>query len=260
MIYSSSQHMGRAVFIFIRSACPGAKEHGRHKGVLVLEKTDRAQKAPRAKARSDPEPPKLPQQPEPGGAELIAPEAAVEGMEFLGLALAGAAAGRLSLRRTRLQDVNLRGCRWEQLEATDVVFENCDLSGADLSGAFLCRVQLRGCRLTGLDLSASTLRDTLFAGCTAAYANFGFVRGRRVVMKDCGLTGADLHGAEVAGLRLEESRLTGAQLSGTSLAGLDLRSCEIEGMGARPEDLAGAIVTPVQAVGLAKLLGLDIRD
>ena len=50
-----------------------------------------------------------------------------------------------------------------------------------------------------------------------------------------------------------------ADLTGAKLEGADLRGAELEGLIARAEDVRGAIVTPAQAMDLARLLGLDIR-
>ncbi len=53
--------------------------------------------------------------------------------------------------------------------------------------------------------------------------------------------------------------LTQCEITNTSLKGLDLRSCSLSGMAVVPECLRGAVVTPLQAVELAGLLGLVIR-
>ena len=53
--------------------------------------------------------------------------------------------------------------------------------------------------------------------------------------------------------------LVRADLTGAKLKGADLRGADIEGITARAEDVRGAIVTPAQAMELARLLGLVIR-
>jgi len=50
------------------------------------------------------------------------------------------------------------------------------------------------------------------------------------------------------------------QLSGVKLNSVDFSTCDIEGIGARVEDLQGAIISNVQAIEFAGLLGLKIKD
>ena len=50
-----------------------------------------------------------------------------------------------------------------------------------------------------------------------------------------------------------------AELFKTPLEGMDLTTCQIDGLIVDPPSLRGAVVTAVQACGLAKLLGLIIR-
>ena len=75
------------------------------------------------------------------------------------------------------------------------------------------------------------------------------------------LAGANLSGLRWKQVELDEADLSGANVAGTSLKGLDLRSCRLEGLtaGDSLRELRGAIVDPIQAAELARLLGLDIR-
>ncbi len=50
-----------------------------------------------------------------------------------------------------------------------------------------------------------------------------------------------------------------ADLTGAKLRGTDFRGADIEGITVRAEDLRGAVVTPAQAIELARLLGIVIR-
>ena len=54
--------------------------------------------------------------------------------------------------------------------------------------------------------------------------------------------------------------LVEAELGGMPLKGIDLRSMDICGVRVVGGELAGAIVSPVQAMDLARLLGVEIRD
>lgn len=51
----------------------------------------------------------------------------------------------------------------------------------------------------------------------------------------------------------------GANLSGTLLRGMDLTTDSLEGLLLGGEELRGAVVTPYQAAGFARLLGLTVK-
>jgi hypothetical protein len=83
-----------------------------------------------------------------------------------------------------------------------------DLTGVDLTGARLDRIDLRGRRLTDMDLSWASLRNSLLSGCD--------LTGTHLDHAD--LSGADLRGADLTGASLLETTLCGADLSGADLA------------------------------------------
>ena len=80
-------------------------------------------------------------------------------------------------------------------------------------------------------------------------------------MEATSLAGANLSGLRWNALVLDDADLSGACVTGASLRGLDLRRCRISGLtaGDSLQELRGAIVDPIQAAELARLLGLDIR-
>ena len=80
-------------------------------------------------------------------------------------------------------------------------------------------------------------------------------------MEATSLAGANLSGLRWNALVLDDADLSGACVTGASLRGLDLRRCRISGLTAGDglRELRGAIVDPIQAAELARLLGLDIR-
>jgi uncharacterized protein YjbI with pentapeptide repeats len=53
--------------------------------------------------------------------------------------------------------------------------------------------------------------------------------------------------------------LNRADFTGSRLRKADLRAAEIDGIIVRAEDVAGAIVTPAQAMELSRLLGLVVK-
>jgi hypothetical protein len=84
-----------------------------------------------------------------------------------------------------------------------------DLSGVDLTGTCLDRIDLHGRTLTGLDLSRASLRNAVLSGSDLS--------GSRLDHAD--LSGADLSGAILTGTSLLEATLWGADLCGADLSG-----------------------------------------
>lgn len=141
----------------------------------------------------------------------------------------------------------------------DCVFQGCDFAGAQMNKGAFQRVAFRSCRGVGLYLSEATLRSVTFDDCQLGYANFGLSKITAVKMTGCDLSHATFGYAKLDSLQWEKCRLSGAELFGTKLAGMDLRTNEIDGivLGDRTE-LVGATVTPLQACGLALLLGVIV--
>ena len=54
------------------------------------------------------------------------------------------------LHNVRLASCDLRSTDWQEAQLRAVCFEDCDLSGADLSRGRFVDVELRGCRLDGI--------------------------------------------------------------------------------------------------------------
>jgi uncharacterized protein YjbI with pentapeptide repeats len=59
---------------------------------------------------------------------------------------------------------------------------------------------------------------------------------------------------------MKDLNLTSAEFSFTSLKDIDLTTCTISGISANLLDLRGAIIASSQAVDLAGMLGVVIRD
>lgn len=169
-------------------------------------------------------------------------------------------------RHVNMSQVVFHGARFvaalPATEMEDVLFDACDLSNVDLSDAILERVCFTNCRMTGIRLSGASLRDTAFNGCVLKYADFRFSRLRKTVFQQCDCSHGDFHEAELphSGLHFIQTDLCQAQMSGVPLADLDLTTCDINGLGARPEDLRGAVLSPEQAVTVAKIVGVIIKQ
>jgi uncharacterized protein YjbI with pentapeptide repeats len=102
-------------------------------------------------------------------------------------------------------------------------------------------------------------RDVLVENCQSRYAQYNDGALCATEFRSTQLEDTDFRGADLKGALFDRSVLVRADLTGAKLNGADLRTTDIDGITARAEDVRGAIVTPAQAMGLARLLGLVIR-
>ena len=65
--------------------------------------------------------------------------------------------------------------------------------------------------------------------------------------------------AKLKNLKLEDTNLVGVNFFETNLKGIDFTTSNIEGIVVSIKDLKGAIVSEMQAIELAKLLGIIIK-
>ena len=68
----------------------------------------------------------------------------------------------VEIEESRCRQIRLTGCELSHLRATDVVFEDCELSGVVLSSATFLRVELSRCRLSGLVAPGLMAKDVRF--------------------------------------------------------------------------------------------------
>lgn len=94
-------------------------------------------------------------------------------------------AERLELRQCLLKQMAIRESKLVRPDWTEVVLEDCDLSGALLRDGSFYKVTLRRCKLVGTDLSGTFLREVTFEDCVCRYVNLSFGQWREVVMQGC---------------------------------------------------------------------------
>lgn len=158
-----------------------------------------------------------------------------------------------------VERTSFRGSRLHHAVLRDVRFVGCDFSNADLARAKLKRVEFVNCRLTGLRAMESEWPETLIEDCEASYAQFTDSK-----MQQCEFVGSicrdiDLRGTNLNSTKFERTDLSRGDLTRAVLTDTDLRGAEIESIMLRAGDLAGAIVTPAQAIELARFFGLKVR-
>ena len=169
-------------------------------------------------------------------------------------------AERLELKQCLLKQVAVRESKLIYPDWSDVVLEDCDLSGALLRDGSFYKVTLRRCKLVGTDLSGTFLREVTFEDCVCRYANLSFGQWRDVTMHGCDFSQASLDGVKHKNWKMAECNLRQTNLSQTALEKIDLSACEISGIVLQGEELRGAVVSEWQAPELLRFLGVTMKE
>lgn len=169
-------------------------------------------------------------------------------------------AGHVSFEGVIFRNVEFNAAVMDSLELTDVRFENCDLSNSDFSGSIIHRTEFVNCKLVGLNLSDATLQNVYIEQCNGKFALMSFAQMKRAILQDSIFENSNLQNSRLTDVRFIRCNFKLCQMSGTSLSGIDLSSSDVEGLGIQPEDLKGAIVSPMQAMDFSKLLGLVVKE
>ena len=119
--------------------------------------------------------------------------------------------------RTRFEQADLSQCQLiavygREMQCSDGVFNQAELSDANLNGANFFRAQLRQAEMIGVlasraDFFMADLQQAKLRGAELSRADF----------RSANLRGADLHAADLSGARLVGADLTGADLSAAQL-------------------------------------------
>ena len=169
-------------------------------------------------------------------------------------------AENIAISQVLFKNVVFNHLHWPNVKLTDTVFEQCDLSNVDFSQCFMDRVQLINCKLVGINMTEASLRNVVFDHCNAAYAVLRFLKCKKSKFHNTSFAEADLYSATLTDVNFACCNLDKIQFSGTKLAGIDLSSCQFYQLALTPEDLRGCIIAPAQAIALANIFGVVIKE
>jgi uncharacterized protein YjbI with pentapeptide repeats len=122
-----------------------------------------------------------------------------------------------------------------------------DLTGANLSGAYLVFANLSGTDLTGANLSSANLSHAYLFSADLTAAN----------LTGADLSYADLSAVDLTGANLSNTNLTAADLSSVSLTGANLNNANLGSADLTGADLTSANLTGADLGGL-NLIGTDL--
>lgn len=169
-------------------------------------------------------------------------------------------AERGTIKQLVCNNVTFKNVSFKYLDIINARFINCDFSNIDLSGSIIHRIELIKCKHIGTNLTDCTLRNVIFENCNGNYSCFRFSNLGQVSFNNCILENGDFEVSVLSKVFFDNCNLQQAQFSKTKLKDIDLSTDNIDGIGVRIEDLNGAIVSPLQAVSLARKMGLIIKE
>jgi uncharacterized protein YjbI with pentapeptide repeats len=172
--------------------------------------------------------------------------------------LAGLTASRGRIGQSRLDGVPMTGSRLRSITLLDVVAKDVDASNADWTGARLRRVVFEGCRMTGFGGPEMEAEDVLFRNCRLHLASFRYGRIRRTTFENCLLDEADFAGASLMDTRFAGSQVRRVDFGDARLVRVDFRGSVLDEPRGNILGLRGAIIDPVQLVGLAATLAQGV--
>ena len=213
-----------------------------------------------AKRKKDPpqrQPPDLP--PHPNEKESITGGEPIEDSRIAGLDLSGRKLTGFSAKSSIFEGVSFAGCHIPSPRFRDVRLVKCDLSNAKLRGFEATRVEFIDCRLTGMIAIECRWQDVLVENCDGRYAKISDGELHACEFKGSNFAEADFRTTDLEGAIFTQVTLHRADFSHSKLRSADLRGAGIDGMIVTAEDVRGAIVSPTQAMDLARLLGLVIK-
>ncbi len=137
-----------------------------------------------------------------------------------------------------LSGMDLSGAHLYQANLT-----NADLSNTDLTGVNLYRASLAGANFTGADLAGSYLYQANLSGASLSNSNLGGVNLFRANLAGADLSRTNLSGAYLYQANLTSTNLTGANLSGASLYQADTRNANFTRADLTGADTRGVLCT-----------------
>lgn len=169
-------------------------------------------------------------------------------------------ATNIAFSQVLFKNVVFNCIHWPLAKITDTIFEKCDLSNVDFSQCFMDRVRLTNCKLVGIDMTETYLRNTVFDDCNAAYSVLRYTDCKKVNFHNSSFTEADFYSVTLNDVSFAHCNLDKVQFSGTKLAGIDLSTCQFYQLGLTPDNLRGCIIAPEQAIVLANIFGVIIKE
>jgi uncharacterized protein YjbI with pentapeptide repeats len=180
--------------------------------------------------------------------------------ELSGCNLADTKASQPVFEQMLFHRVVLGPSRHKKPRFVDCRLETSDLSRIEWEGARFRRVEFIGCRMIGSHLMDSEMEDVTLKECNLERAIFLSAGFKAVRFIHCVLREASFEKADLSGVVFDDCDLTDADLRQSKLNRTDFRGSMLGGIQVGTQELKGAIVESAQAIQMAGLIGLIVRE
>lgn len=185
----------------------------------------------------------------------------IEDKKIYGICLEKSDLAATTFYRVTFDNCQLIQCTFEKASFIDVIFKNCDFSNSNFSEGYFNRCEFISCKFVGANLQDSNQQHISILECNFHYANFQNTSFSHVHIKDSDMSQANISECKLKSWSLDNTRFANTQFFKTPLKGIDFSHSEIDGIILSDQfvELQGAKVNTVQAVNLAKLLGVIVK-
>ncbi|WP_379320645.1 pentapeptide repeat-containing protein [Paenibacillus puldeungensis] len=164
------------------------------------------------------------------------------------------------LSKVGFKNVSFTSSKFHHIDLTDAIFESCNLSNASFNKGIINRVIFRDCKLLGVDFSECNLGNVCFENCDVNLSSFADARLKQVSFDHSSLRSANYYGCKLTKVYFNDTDINDVDFTQTSLKGIDLSTCTYERINVTFPSLQGCEVSPEQAIGFSKLLGLKVKS
>ncbi|MDX9990838.1 MAG: pentapeptide repeat-containing protein [Anaerolineales bacterium] len=206
------------------------------------------------------QPPQFPKHMPSGLLAALEDDGEYSTLALSGCNLANSKASYLLFEQILFRRVTLGPSQHTKPRFVDCQLEASDLSGIDWEKARFRRVEFLGCRLMGAQLLDAEFEDVTFKDCNLESAVFSSAKFSAACFENCLLPDVSFESTDLCGVVFDNCDLAQADLRQARLNGTDFRSSRLGGIQVGAQELKGAIVDSTQAVQIASLIGLVVRE
>ncbi len=174
---------------------------------------------------------------------------------FLETAFDGCDFSEVTTRGVTFADCSFRNVRFNASSHTNATFTNCTFIGCNLYYA-----TFTNCTFVGSAFDTCRFEIVTVTGGDWSFVSMPSAQLQGVNFADVRMCEADLSKVNAGGAQLRNVDLSGAWLHQTIFSGADLRGSDLTSVDPHTTVLSRAVITPEQAMVVAGLLGVDIRQ
>ena len=202
-----------------------------------------------------------------GELEIVSYEAIVndedqifEGIEINDAEFLDTDLGRLISYNSVIKNSNLSNNEFDNADLTDTRFVNCDFSNTVFSGASVHNVEFVNCKMIGVSFDESRIKNVKFSESLLNLSGISESKLENVLFENARMVTADFFNNKFKNIDFDNCDLSEARFVDTPLKCIDISSSHFESLSIKREDLEGCIVSSVQAIQMAALMGLVVKD